>query len=199
MWEMWSVSCSFPSRLHKGRWGHMLYSNHYLTRQLFLSHIDLFAIDRVCQVNLQSYISCLCYKKNSTRQTLAVMPSRCVLLWNTHLHPASFSTIIASQSESTVPVIRGSERDTRVVDVQGEEIGSREEWRGEKESEMEGWIRNSVRLYLRGWVPAPAGCQTGRWCPRCWSYHPPLPACAPAGHIDYTNTIRGCLTWAPWL
>lgn len=77
---------------------------------------------------------------------LVTMPSRCVLY-------KKISTIKqANQNPAcvTVPVVRGSERDTRVVDVRGEEIVSGEEWRGEKESEMEGWIRNSVRLYLRG-------------------------------------------------
>lgn len=48
------------------------------------------------------------------------------------------------------PVARGSERDTRVVDVQVEKSWgpgkSREERR---KSEMGGGIRNSVRLYLR--------------------------------------------------
>ncbi len=91
----------------------------------------------------------------------------------------------------SVPVLRG-QRGT--LDVQGEEIGSGEEWRGEKEGEMKGWFRNSVHLYLRGWEPAPAGCLRERWCPRCWSYHPPRPACAPAGHTHIPQTQSGAVS-----
>ncbi len=122
------------------------------------------------------------------KQTLAMMPLICIAGIHTYIQH-NHNKPIRVQPVS-VPVLRG-QRGT--LDVQGEEIGSGEEWRGEKEGEMKGWFRNSVHLYLRGWEPAPVRCLRERWCPRCWSYHPPRPACAPAGHTHThpTNTVRG--------
>lgn len=50
-----------------------------------------------------------------------------------------------------IPVVRWSERDTQVIDVQEEESwGPGKSGEVRRKSEMEGGIRNSVRLYLRG-------------------------------------------------
>lgn len=74
-------------------------------------------------------------------------------------------------------------------DVQEEESwGPGESGEVRRKSEMEGGIRNSVRLYLRGWVQAPAGYQTERWCPQCSNSHPLLPACEPAGQTNHKQT-----------
>ncbi len=163
----------FPSRLHTGLREHMLYFNHYSTRQPFPSHIDFF-FWTVFQVNL-----------------LSVLENKCLQWchWSVLLEYTPTSSTSQSESSLWAYLCSGGQRGT--LDVQGEEIGSGEEWRGEKEGEMKGWFRNSVHLYLRGWEPAPAGCLRERWCPRCWSYHPPRPACAPAGHTHPTNTVRG--------
>lgn len=48
------------------------------------------------------------------------------------LHSAQSQQADQNPACVSVPVLRGSERDTRVIDVQGEEIGSGEEWRGRR-------------------------------------------------------------------
>ncbi len=160
----------FPSRLHTGLREHMLYFNHYSTRQPFPSHIDFF-FWTVFQVNLRSVL------ENKRLQWCH---------WSVLLEYIQHKPIRVPPV--SVPVLRGSERDTRCPGG-GDWVRGRVERR--EEGEMKGWFRNSVHLYLRGWEPAPAGCLRERWCPRCWSYHPPRPACAPAGHTHPTNTVRG--------